>query len=175
MGGVNAGCDSAHFSTHRVGFDHICGQTKSYQKGNSDAFVASVQSINEPYVDGISITLGSPHQHVWTYAVCGRAGIKCPCAATPGPAPPAFVKENYYSDSGYNGEQINNANFYLSNPLWDGDGCPNDGGCCAALGMPWFYRKIPTRLSEAIEVRICKNEPHSDEDTAIEMLEIYVL
>ena len=43
-------------------------------------------------------------------------------------------------------------------------------GCLA-----WFYRRTPTRLSEDIEVRICKNEPHPDEDTAIETLEIYVL
>ena len=30
-------------------------------------------------------------------------------------------------------------------------------------------------LSENIEVRICKTAPHSDEDTAIEEMEIFVL
>ena len=38
VGGVNAGCDSAHFNTKGVKFQHICGQTKSYQKGFPDAF-----------------------------------------------------------------------------------------------------------------------------------------
>ena len=30
-------------------------------------------------------------------------------------------------------------------------------------------------LKENIEVRICKDEPHSNEDTAIEEMHIYVL
>ena len=30
-------------------------------------------------------------------------------------------------------------------------------------------------VSESIEVQICKNELHSDEDTAIEEIEIFVL
>ena len=47
VGGLAAGCDSAHFSTNGVEFDHICGQTKSYQKGAPDAF-RSIQSINSP-------------------------------------------------------------------------------------------------------------------------------
>jgi len=33
VGGTAAGCTSAHFSTHGVTFEHICGTTKSYQKG----------------------------------------------------------------------------------------------------------------------------------------------
>ena len=45
----------------------------------------------------------------------------------------------------------------------------------AQLGMPWFYRKSLVPLSESIEVRICKTESHSDEDTAIEEMEIFVL
>ena len=38
VSGVNAGCDSAHFHTRGVNFQHICGQTKAYQKGTPDAF-----------------------------------------------------------------------------------------------------------------------------------------
>ena len=65
IGGVNAGYDSAHFHTRGVRFQHICGQTKSYQKGTPDAFSdKSTKGIDEIYVDGISITLGSPRQHM---------------------------------------------------------------------------------------------------------------
>ena len=64
---------------------------------------------------------------------------------------------------------------YLSDPLWDGDGCLTNSGCCSQLGMPWFYRKTIVPLSENIEVRICKDELYSDEDTAVEEVEIYVL
>ena len=60
---------------------------------------------NEPCVDGISITLGSPRQHMWTYAATGSDGLNfgvcnCPCAPVPGASPPMFVKDNYYSESG---------------------------------------------------------------------------
>ena len=41
--------------------------------------------------------------------------------------------------------------------------------------MPWFYRKSIASLSENIEVRICKTAPHSDEDAAVEEMEIFVL
>ena len=113
------------------------------------------------YVDGISITLGSPRKHVWTYA----AGVSddhnpyanslCPCALYSTARPPAFVGNNYYCESGNVGpvEQI----YYLSDPLWDGSGCTSDNGCCAQIGMPWFYRKLPMCVAEDFEVRICKN------------------
>ena len=157
--------------------DHICGQNRSYQKRIPDAFKVSLQSINDPYVDGISITLGSPRQHVWTYAATGSDGLNsgnCPCAPVPGASPPIFVNNNYYCESGTSGAP-QSPSFYLSDPLWNGLGCPENSGCCASLGMPWFYRKAPTRLSEDIEVCICKNSPYSDEDTAIEELDIFVL
>ena len=64
-GGVNTGCDSALFNTRGVSFQYICGQTKAYQKGHPDAFVGkSTKGIDEAYVDGLSITLGSPRQHI---------------------------------------------------------------------------------------------------------------
>ena len=179
IGSIGRGCASAHFSTHGVTFEHICGQTKSYQKGAPDAFRISVQSIDKVYVDGISITLGSPRKHVWTYAVSHSDNFdvgksNCPCAPVPGASPPAFVKDDYYCESGTNVQAIHK-NMYLSDPLWDGQGCPINNGCCAQMGMPKFYRKTPEPSSENIEVRICKDEPHSDEDVAIEELNIYVL
>ena len=172
---MNAGCDSAHFNTRGVSFQHICGQTKSYQKGHPDAFNGkSTKGIDEAYVDGLSITLGSPRQHIWTYATAPRDILYCPCAFLPGDKPPAFVKSNYYCESG-SSSATNDSYFYLSDPLWDGHGCPFNSGCCAQLGMPWFYRTAPVPLSENVEVRICKTESHDDEDTAIEGMEIYVL
>ena len=179
IGSTAAGCASAHFSTRGVIFEHICGQTKSYQKGTPDAFSVSVQSIDKVYVDGISITLGSPRKHVWTYAGSHSDNYdagngNCPCAPAPGASPPAFVKDDYYCESGTTGPAAH-ANFYLSDPLWDGKGCPADSGCCAQMGMPKFYRKTLEPSSENIEVRICKNEGHSNEDIAIEELDIYVL
>ena len=47
-----------------VSYEHICGQAKAYQKGNPNAFQANNPSVDSPYVDGISITIGSPRNHV---------------------------------------------------------------------------------------------------------------
>ena len=177
--GYVAGCASAHFYVKGVSFDHICGQAKGYQKGGIDAFFFKKESIEERYGDVVSITLGSPRKHVWTYV----AGLSddynypkwnCPCATHPGPPPPAFVGNDYYCESGDVGT-YDIANYYLSDVLWDGHGCTAGNGCCAQIGMPWFHRKLPAPVDDDFEVRICKSEGHNDEDIAIEKLEIYVL
>ena len=99
------GCATASFYTKGVDYQHICGQTKGYQKGSTDAYQSKTQSIDAAYVDGISITLGSPRKHVWTYAAglsdaCYNDCCTCPCATHPGPPPPAFVGNHYYCESG---------------------------------------------------------------------------
>ena len=176
--GDAAGCTSAHFPAKGVDYEHICGQARGYQKGTMDAF-RNTQSIDAAYVEGISITLGLPRKHVWTYA----AGLSddfnyplynCPCATHPGPRPPAFVGNHYYCESGDVGT-LNAVPFYLSDPLWDGAGCSSGNGCCAQIGMPWFYRKLLMPYSNDFEVRICKDGPDSDEDIAIEKLELFVM
>ena len=69
----NAGCYSTHFTTYNIPYSRVCGMAVGYQKGSPDAFAAlghSSRSINGPYVDGVSITYGSPaRKHIWTYAV----------------------------------------------------------------------------------------------------------
>ena len=175
--GYVVGCASAQFFVKGVEYQHICGQTKGYQKGGTDGFDAKIQSIDDAYVDGISITLGSPRKHVWTYAVGlsdnhdNRGCCNCPCATHPGPPPPDFVRNHYYCESGDVGSAA--ALYYLSDPLWDGTGCGTGNGCCAQIGMPWFYRKLPVCVAEDFEVRICKNDVHRDEDIVVEKLEIY--
>ena len=61
--GYVAECASAHFDVKGVKYLHICGQTKSYQKGCMGAFTRRLQPIDHIYVDGISISL---HNHEWT-------------------------------------------------------------------------------------------------------------
>ena len=179
LGLSSAGCASATFHAKGVDYDNICGQAKAYQKGSPDAFESKARSINDNYVDGISITLGSPRKHVWTYA----AGVSddydykthnCPCATIPGLSPPAFVGNDYYCESGNVG-RWELAPYYLSDLLWDGSGCGNSNSCCARVGMPWFYRKLPVTTTDNFEIRICKDYPHSDEDIAVEKIELFVL
>ena len=174
-----AGCTSAHFSAKGISYDQICGQAKAYQKGHMDAFDAESPSIDSQYVEGISITIGSPRKHVWTYAVGlsdnhNYPAFNCPCAAFPGPPAPAFVGNDYYCESGIVGT-FEAPPYYLSDPLWDGAGCTLNDGCCTHIGMPWFHRTLTTSADEDFEVRICKDGVHAGEDVAIEKLEIYVL
>ena len=173
--GYVAGCASAHFDVKGISYEHICGEAKGYQKGNPNAFHTSSHAIDSSYVDGISITIGSPRKHMWAYAV-GRSddydysgSNNCPCATHPGPSPPAFVGSNHYCGSGVAGDSDENF-YYLSDPLWDGNGCSIGSGCCAQIGMPWFYRKLPVPVDDDFEVRICKSSPYSNEDIAVERI-----
>ena len=180
--GSGAGCVSAHFYVKGVGYGHICGQAKGYQMATPDAFQPNSQSIDGNYVDGISITLGSPRKHVWTYAAGASddydysGKFNCPCAIHPGPSPPAFVGNDYYCESGNEGLADYNTS-YISDPLWDGSGCTSGNGCCAQIGMPWFYRKLPVCVAEDFEVHMCQDQSHiyGDEDIAVEKLELYVI
>ena len=149
-GSNSGGCYSAIFTTYNMTFNKICGQVKGYQKGHPEAFHSTkydTKSINDHYVDGLSITLGNPRKHVWTYAVGisddgNYPNWNCPCAATPGPDPPAFVGDHYYCESGDTGDYDNNA-YYTSDMLWDGSGCHHaNNNCCTNPDMPWFFRQF---------------------------------
>ena len=114
---------------------------------------------------------------MWTYAVGYSDGYdsvaNCPCATHPGPYPPAFVRNDYYCESG-NAVKAHDNFFYLSDPLWDGNGCGSGNGCCAQIGTSWFYRKLSMSIISNFEIRICKDQRNSDEDIAVEKMEIYV-
>ena len=176
-----AGCYSAIFSVNGTRYRKIYGMVRGYQQGSTDSFDSRQghRSINTAYVDGVSITLGYPRKHVWTYVVgCSdddnHATSNCPCAAVPGPAPPSFVGEHYYCESGNRGAFEYNAH-YTDDPLWDGAGCfHNNNNCCTNVGLPWFYREFPTTQNEDIEVRICTDQPYSDEGVLVDQLKLFV-
>ncbi|XP_065885481.1 uncharacterized protein [Dysidea avara] len=189
-----AGCYSTIFDTLSTSYNKMCGKIIGYQKGSMDGFYPSARahgrftgnylpdimskSLDGVYVDGISVTIGSPRKHVWTYAVglsddYNYLGFNCPCAKYPGPDPPVFVHDHYYCESGNNGEyEIDK--LYTEDPLWDGAGCLYENSCCYQPGMPWFYRQFPKPENGYIEVRICRDQGYYDEDVTLEQLELYV-
>ena len=181
----DAGCYSTNFSTLSIPYSKVCGMTIGYHKGGGpDAFAAvfssSGSSINGPYVDGVSITYGTPRKHIWSYAVgIGRQyhdhtyQANCPCSKYPGQLPPSFVHYNYYCESGVATDSQQRFNdLYINNPLWDGEGCSSDHNCCSDPNLPWFYRQIPLTTSEDIETRICHDE--NREHIPIQELKLYV-
>ena len=86
------------------------------QKGVTVGFYATENGRKSMNVDGVSITLGNPRKHVWTYATGfsddgNFAGYNCHCAAVPGPDPPTFVGNHYYCEVGDTGEEYSGAAF----------------------------------------------------------------
>ena len=177
-------CYSAIFTTYNVTFNKMCGQVKGYQQGNSIAFYSTkygIKSINNHYVGGLSLTLGNPRKHVWTYAVgmsddYNNPNSNCPCAAIPGPDPPAFVGDHYYCESGNTGINYYGSNeYYTSDALWDGYGCHHaNNNCCTNPDMPWFFRQFSQSTQGDLEARICHRIPFLNGYTVVESIELYI-
>ena len=89
------------FSTLGLNYSKVCGQLRGYQFGGPDGFrsyYSSYLTIDDTYVDGVSITYGSaPRKHIWTYAnglnfgFPGIPTVVCPCNTGSGFSSPPFV------------------------------------------------------------------------------------
>ena len=177
------------FSTNGISYSEVCGRVTGYQYGSPDAVAtthgpnSAHNDINSYYVDGVSITHGSPRQHVWTF-MCGlyeshydRAN--CPCSNPPGSSQhvPSFVGSDYYCESG-NSNSYRTRKLYTADPLWDGQGCgAQEEGCCSDsdLDLPWFHRDYGTNTTTGyLELRVCGDQQTKDEDTPVSFYEIYV-
>ncbi len=64
--------------------------------------------------------------------------------------------------------------FYSDDPLWDGQGCGGTSTCCEFNHPPWFCKQLPQPTTDDIELRICGNESIGNEDTPIEIVDMYV-
>ena len=173
------GCASVFYNTSGS-YDWVCGRIIGYQHGLTQAFLNSTALIDDVYVDGVSVTHGTPRQHIWTFTA-GRAetnylNYSCPCVdgSTNGPNIPAFVGENYFCEAGV--RFWNESQFFSDNPLWDGQGCGPTSSCCTFNSPPWFRVQLPSVTSDAVEVRICHEhfQAQSDQRTPIELIELYV-
>ena len=165
-------------------YSRVCGRVIGYQFGSPNAF-DETDTVDNAYLDGVSITRGMPRVHVWSYAAgvsvqgnCVGNNIlyKCPCSG--GEAPPSFVGNNFYCESAYQGPECYDSDtFFPNDPLWDGQQCNNEGTCCTGDGVntpPWFSVTLSNTTSDEIEVRICHDQGINNEDTPISFLEIFV-
>ncbi len=77
-----AGCA---YDVHGIPYQRVCGKVIGYPDGSTDAFAN--YSIEDAYVDGVSLTHGhSPYHHIWTFASAvdksdqySTSGSICPC------------------------------------------------------------------------------------------------
>ena len=96
-------CVSVQFPSNGISYSQVCGRVVGYQYGSTDGVKENVNDLNSIYLDGVSITRGSPRKHVLTlYAGVSSDyndyGNACPCAG--GTSAQAFVGNNYFCESG---------------------------------------------------------------------------
>ena len=182
-----AKCSSVIFNLQSlVMYSRICGMIQGYQVGSTDSFGNSGRGINptieQNYVDGISLTHGHPRQHIWTFAAApDEVGTiphhNCPCISTNLASraiqPPSYVGDDYFCDTASVDRYIIN-HFYSDDPLWDGAGCGPLNTCCSFNSPPWFYKQLPEHTTDGVEMRMCRDQLGTDENIAIERVEIYV-
>ena len=183
-GSSGAGCLSAVYSTYGISYNHVCGRVIGYAYHSPDAF-HNPQTIEDRYMDGVSLTHGLPgaRQHVWTFAAglfetlqaTVPTTVLCPCVG--GAAAPTFVGHDYFCESGNPGTTYTNI-LYASDPLWDGQGCGSPP-CCdltspPGVMAPWFCKQLPQATTDDLEVRICGDQHTGDEDTPVELIELYI-
>ena len=170
-------------TVYSIGFQYsrVCGRTIEYQVVTSDGFRDTNGSIDQSYLDGVSIIYGTPRIHIWSYVAgvteigtMGHRVNNCPCSTNPGGGSQSFVGDNYYCESGNNAIDFESVNqIFINDPLWDGQQC--EGTCCNGTNSPpWFSVQLPAPTNEKIEVHICANESTDNEDTPIKLLELYV-
>ena len=108
-------CEGLTYSTGSEQYDQVCGRIIGYQIGTPDAFFyGPSRSINSVYVEGVSVTCGSPRQHIWTFAgghdeQSTYPHETCPCVtgSIAGSRVPSFVGQNYFCETGitqFNGQ-----------------------------------------------------------------------
>ena len=160
-------CDSATFPVSGGEYTRVCGRIKAYQWGGTFAFYEYHRG-HSASVDGVSVTHGSPRQHIWTFA----AGISegnptgtyvCPCDASIDIRVPPFVGEDYFCESGiherWDGGGSRHRTFHSTDTLWDGEDCLPSSMCCSQHNPPYFIKQLPTPTTDDIEARMCLYYP----------------
>ena len=180
------GCSSLIFPVNGLQYSRVCGRATAYRWGVNNAFYgyhSQGQPIDEWYVDGLSLTHGSPRTHIWTFAsgryngTTGNAdpNYRCPC--DPGntfDSSPPFVGNDYFCDSTVTASNwdLHPPQFYSDNALWDGQDLLNP--CYGLNNPPWFFKTLSVSTTDDIELRLCMRESDVESNIAVELFEMYI-
>ena len=173
-------CYSALFRSFT--YSQVCGRIIGYQVGQPEAFVYEnkgfPQTIDGPYVDEVSLTYGNPRQHIWTFAVPiqeinSLPTNLCPCNDNSLVRVPSYVGNDYFCETGVPTGQTWSYTFYADDPLWDGEGCGPTSACCTFNNPPWFCKQLPQPTNDDLEIRLCGIMSVNEENTPVELVEIY--
>ena len=181
-------CSSATFPVSGGEYSRVCGRIKAYQRGGTIAFESYhyelVTTIDGAYACGVSVTHGTPRNHIWTFV----AGISednpiwsgvCPCDVyhtTSTIRIPPFVGNDYFCESGVNRPWGSGPRYILhsNDTLWDGEDCLPSSTCCSQHNPPYFTKRLPTPTTDDIEARICLSWTLQFANLAVELVELYV-
>ena len=190
---TGSSCASAVFPSNGQSYSRVCGRVIGYQKGSTDAFFPSVDGrspgLEGVYIEGVSLTHGpaGSRQHIWSFVAAlyetdPNYAIApfyvCPCTNTDFTWPfqvPSFIGSNYFCDTGNPGPGFTLTSVHTDDPLWDGTGCGPTNACCRLHTPPWFCATLPQATTDDIELRICNDQPFSDEDVLVKLVNIYVM
>jgi hypothetical protein len=157
---------SATFDTLGITFDEVLGSVTAYQYYSMDAFGsgrASSATVDDLYVDGLSITITSSagfRQHVFSYAIGLSSGAypDYDCPDVGGDDPPSFVGSDYLCETGNSSTSSYSSQWYTT-PLFAGE---------------WFQVTLPDSSESEIEARLISDQDSSNEDIGVETLTIYI-
>ena len=144
-------------------YTQVCGHVNGYQSGNTKAFLGG-SNPSTRYADGVLITRGEGHKHLWTYAV-GKsnevgAGNYCMNGTAEGADPsyiPGFIGNDTFCESKHVNSTVDVA---WEDTLWDEGNeaiqcdTPGDLSC---LSPGWFLTQV-SHTSDSIHVRWCTDE-----------------
>ena len=166
-------------------YKKVCGKIKAYQWGGPEAFWAyhtgGQTTIDDAYVAGVSLTHGSPRQHIWTFASGATESNPtwaevCPCDANFNISVPSFVGEDYFCESAVHEpwSYYIHSIFHPDDPLWDGENCLASSSCCSLHGPPTFVKELSATTTDDLEARICLSDTLTNDNIAIELVELYI-
>ena len=149
----NAGCSNIIFSVMNIPYSHICGTVQAFWFDSPDGFTGSQRpsrTINDNYVDGISLTYGTSNKtHIWTFIADGAGSNQnCPRQV------PVYVGSDYT----------------CLNPVYS---CTSNSSSCYSP----FFRLLQQPVTEDIELRLCRDQQRKGsgrEGIYLGNLEIYV-
>ena len=101
-------CEGLTYPTGSEQYDQVCGRIIGYQIGAPRSFLGEHLSFDSNYLDGVSLTHGSPRQHVWSFAAGRDEGNgttnthTCPCVTKSNNDKeiPSDVRQDYFCESG---------------------------------------------------------------------------
>ena len=181
---VFGSCNSVSLPTLKMPYSEICGRVYGYQWYSTNAVWQNSRdktrdNLDTPYVDGVSITYGSPRKHIWTFMAGERQDLlknthySCPCAVGSRELPQGFIGNDYFCESGCSGDP--KPKLYTNDILWDGKQCEmTEQACCQTPGLPWFHKILNHPTQDDVELRICADSSTYSKDIGVTLYEIYI-